>query len=128
MWMIEFLSLVTHILVPAVQDAGAAGSRDHPAAASSERLASTAAAKAEAYGGRPISFRLALSPVSVGVGRHNHCPARDDHPVALDRLPIVLALEVALSRRSAKGSNGDPASDPRDESGQPTLGRTAHPW
>src|SRR3982074_2933028 len=37
-------------------------------------------------------------------------------------------LEVALSRRSAKGSNGDPASDPRDESGHPTLGRTAHPW
>jgi hypothetical protein len=55
------------------------------------------------------------------------CQAGDDHPVASDRLPPVLALEVALSWRSAKGSSGDPPPDPRDESGQPALGRTAHP-
>src|SRR5713226_2514391 len=29
---------------------------------------------------------------------------------------------------SAKGSNGDPASDPGDEPGKPALGRTTHPW
>ena len=56
------------------------------------------------------------------------CPAGDDHPVASDGLPAVLALEVALSRRSAKDSGGDPAPDPGDEPGQPAVGRAAHPW
>src|SRR5512139_152789 len=42
-------------------------------------------------------------------------------------LSPVLALEVALSWRSAKSANGDPAPDPGDEPGQPALGRTAHP-
>ena len=40
------------------------------------------------------------------------CPARDDHPMASGGLPAVLALEVALSWRSAKGSGGDPPPDP----------------
>src|ERR1700682_3726832 len=37
----------------------------------------------------------------VGVGRYHHCPARNGHPMASDRLPTLLALEVALSWRSA---------------------------
>ena len=52
-----------------------------------------------------VADRLAPSPISVGVERHYHCPAGDDHPVASDRFPTVLALEVALSWRSSKGSN-----------------------
>jgi hypothetical protein len=54
---------------------------------------------------RPTAFGLALSPVCVGLERHHYCPARDDHPVASDRFPVVLALEVALSWRSSRGSN-----------------------
>jgi hypothetical protein len=42
---------------------------------------------------------------SVGVERHHHCQARDGHPVASDRFPAVLALEVARSWWSSKGSN-----------------------
>src|SRR6266404_3661845 len=88
-----------------VQDAGAAGSRDRPAAASVERAASTLPVEAETHGRRPIDLRLALSLVSVFVERHHHCPARDDHPMASGGIPPVLALEVALSWRSSKGSN-----------------------
>src|SRR5216684_3428354 len=108
-----------------VQDAGATGSRDRHAAASADCAAPARSLEAEVGGSRPTAFRLALSPVSIGVERRNHCPARDDHPVASDRLPPVLALEVTLSWRSAKGSNRDPSLDPRDEPGQPALGRAA---
>ena len=39
----------------------------------------------------------------------------------------VLALEVALSRRSAEDTRGDPAPDPGDEPGQPAVGCATHP-
>ena len=74
-----------------------------------------------------LLLRMALSTISVGVERRNYCPARDDHPVASGRLSPVLALGVTLARRSAQGPTRDPASNPRDESGQPTLGRAADP-
>src|SRR3979490_955784 len=84
-----------------IEDTGAAGSRDRPAATSGERAASTLSVEAKAFCGRPIAVRLALSFVPVGVERHHHCPARDDHSLASDRLSPVLALEVALSWRSS---------------------------
>ncbi len=101
--------------------------RPHLKATSGERAASTLSVEAETFCGRPIAFRLAPSLVAVGVERHHHRPARDDHSLASDRLPPVLALEVARSWRSSKGSNGDPAPDPKDEPGQPAMGRAAHP-
>src|SRR5260370_21715881 len=101
---------------------GTAGSGDGDAAASVERAAPARSLEAEADRGRPTALRLAPSPVSVGVERHHHCPARDDHPVASNSFPAVLALAVARAWWSAKGSNGDPSLDPRDEPGQPALG------
>ena len=56
------------------------------------------------------------------------CPTGDRHPVASDGLPTVLALEVALSGRSAEDTRGDPPPDPGDEPGQSAVGRAAHPW
>jgi hypothetical protein len=50
------------------------------------------------------------------------------YSMASGGLPAALALEVALSRRSAKDPRGEPAPDPGDEPGQPALGRTPHPW
>jgi hypothetical protein len=41
---------------------------------------------AEVGDSRPPALRVALSPVSAGVERHHHYPARDDRPVASNRL------------------------------------------
>ena len=76
---------------------------------------------------RSTTFRLALPPVSVGVERCHDYPAGDDRPVASDGVSTVLALEVALSRRSAEDTRGDPAPDPGDEPGQPAVGCATHP-
>src|SRR6266404_1060659 len=110
-----------------VQNAGAAGSRDCPAAAPVECAASARTLKAEADGGRPIALRLALSPVSVSVERSDDCSTGDRHPVASNGLPTVLALEVSQSGRSAEDTPGDPPIDPGHELGQPALGCTAYP-
>src|SRR6267154_2838186 len=48
--------------------------------------------------------------------------------MASDGLPTVLALEVALSGRSAEDTRGDPAPDPGDEPGQSAVGCAPHPW
>src|SRR6195256_2707194 len=101
----------------AVQDAGAAGSRDRAAAASIECAASARTLEAEANGGGPTALRLALSAVSVGVERCHDCPTRQRHPVASNGVPTVLALEVAQSGRSAEDTRGDPPPDPGDEPG-----------
>src|SRR5512139_691791 len=110
----------------ALQDAGTTGSRDRSAAASIEYASSARAHEAAADGGRPIALCLALSSVSVGVERRDDCPTGDCHSMASDRVPAVLALEVALSGWSAKSSGGDPPADPRDEPGQSVVGCTAH--
>src|SRR6267154_4054232 len=99
----------------AVQDAGAAGSRDRAAAASIECAASARTLEAEADGGGPTALRLALSAVSVGVERRDDCPTGDGYPVASDGVPTVLALEVSHSGRSAEDTRGDPPPDPGDE-------------
>src|SRR5229473_431653 len=112
----------------AVQDEGAAGSRDHHAAASAERAASARTLEAEADGGGPTSLCLALSPVSVGVERCHDYPTGDHHSMASDGLPTVLAMEVALSGRPAEDTRGDPAPDPGDELGQSAVGCAPHPW
>ena len=75
-----------------------------------------------------LLFCLALSPVAVTDERSDDCPAGDRHPMASDGVPTVLALEVALSRRSAKDPRRDPAPDSGDELGQPAVGRAAHSW
>src|SRR6267378_5127709 len=68
----------------AVQDAGAAGSRDRAAATSIECAASARALEAEADGGGPTAPRLALSPVSLRVERCDDSSTGDRHPVASD--------------------------------------------
>src|ERR1700704_4810761 len=111
-----------------VQDAGAAGSRDRAAAASVECAASSApAAEAEVDGGGQTALRLALSLLCVGVERRDDYPAGDRHPVASDGLSTVLALEVALLRRSGGDTRRNPAPDSGDEPGQPAMGPPTHP-
>src|SRR4029450_6391514 len=112
--MIAFLSLASPRPGLAVQDEGAAGSRGHLAAASAERAAPACSLEPEIGGRRPIDLGLALSPVSVGVERRHDCPTGNRYSMASEGLPTVLALEVALSRRSAK----DPRRDPAPESGR----------
>jgi hypothetical protein len=75
-----------------------------------------------------LVFCLALSPFPVGVEHRHDCPTGNRYSMASDRLPTVLALEVALSRRSAKDTRRDSAPDPGDEPGHPALGRAPHPW
>src|SRR5260370_553470 len=104
----------------AVQDAGAAASRDHRAAASSERLAPTAACKAEAHGDGPTDFRLPLLAVSLSaapghiriVRRGSGCDraipdgcgaqtAREDRPVLGG--PVPDEVSRCLVRRECLG-------------------------
>jgi hypothetical protein len=68
-------------------------------------------------------YRLFPSVLSAVTIIHRHY-----HPVASRRLLPLLAMEVALSRRSAKGSNGDSAADPGHELGQSAVGGATHPW
>ena len=51
----------------------------------------------------------------------------DHHPMASDRFPAVLALEVARAWWADKDSSGDPMPDSGDEPGQSALGRSSHP-
>ena len=46
--------------------------------------------------------------------------------MASDGVSTVLALEVALSWRSAEDTRGDPAPDPGDEPGQSAVGCATH--
>jgi hypothetical protein len=125
--MIGFLILLLHVMVSPFKTQAQLKAeivllRHQLSAASARTL------EAEADGGGPIALRLALSAVSVGVERRDDYPTGDRHPVASDGVPTVLALEVALSGRSAEDTWGDPAPDPRNEPGQPALGCAAHPW
>src|SRR3954471_1712895 len=53
--------------------------------------------------------------------------SRDACSLASSRLSLLLALEVALSRRAATAGVGSPRADPADEHREPVMGRTAHP-
>src|SRR5260370_965936 len=90
-----------------IQDAGAAVTLDHHAPPLVERAASADPLEPAVGSSRPTALRLALSPVPVGVERHRRCSAGDDHSVASDGVPVVLALEVALLGWAAKSSGGD---------------------
>src|SRR5258708_28449489 len=82
----------------AIQDAGAARSRDRAAATSIECATSASALEAEADGGGPTAPRLALSAVSRGVERRDDCPTGDRYPGASDGVPTLLALGVEPPR------------------------------
>ncbi len=88
--MIAFLSLFLHVLVSPLKTR-----------ASAERAAPARSLQAETDGRRSIDLRLALSAVSIRVERPLSDRAGDRASVASDGFPIVLALEVALSWRSA---------------------------
>ena len=57
-----------------------------------------------------------------GVERCHDYQAGDDRPVASDRLPPVLAQEVAYSGRSAEDTRGDPPPELGDEPGGTDCG------
>jgi hypothetical protein len=103
--MIAFLILFLHVLVSPFKARAQLETEIRRTAASAERPAPARSVEAEIVHRRPTAFGLAPSLVSVGVERHHDCPARDDHSLASDRFPVVLALEVALSWRSSKSSN-----------------------
>jgi len=84
--------------------------------------------EAEVCSKRPTALRLALSAVSVGVERGQNYPTGHRRPVASVGFSTVLALEVALSGRSADDTPGNPQPDPRDEPGQSAVGCAPHPW
>jgi len=83
--------------------------------------------KSKTYDGRSTALRLAPSLFSVGVERHYHCPARDDHPVASDRLRCYWPLEVALSWRRPKVSAEIRRLIRGDEAWPTGCGCAAHP-
>jgi hypothetical protein len=112
----------------AIQVAGATRGGDRRTATTVDGAASTGAVEAEAHSGRPTALRLAVSAVSVDIECYHDHPARDCRALAPVGLSAVLALEITLPWRSAKGSSRDPAADPGDEPGQPAVGRPAHPW
>jgi hypothetical protein len=104
--MMAFLSLVLHVVVSPFKTKSRLEAEIIMLRHQLNVLRRRVPLRAEVGGSRPTALCLALSLVSVGVERHRHCPARDDHPVASDGVPPVLALEVALSWRSAKSSVG----------------------
>ncbi len=54
--------------------------------------------------------------------------AGDCYPLASCRFSFVLAMEVEMSRRQTKGPPRNSPTDPRNELGQSTLGRSQDPW
>src|ERR1700680_2079232 len=70
-----------------------------------------------------------LSAVSLvsfyRAGSHNH-PARDTRALALDRLSLLLALEVAPIGRATADRHEAARVDPADEHGESALGRATH--
>jgi hypothetical protein len=50
------------------------------------------------------------------------------HPLASGRVSLVLALEVALSRRQTESAARHSSIDPEYEPRQPALGRSPDPW
>src|SRR5260370_41487244 len=103
--MIAFLSLVVHVLVSPFKARAQLAAEIVVLRHQLNVLRRRVPSKPKIGHCRPTAFGLAPSPVSVGVERHHHCPARDDQPVASDQFPVVLALEVARAWRSSKGSN-----------------------
>jgi hypothetical protein len=95
--MIAFLSLFL-----TVQDEGATRGRGFGSPTSAERPASAGFLEAETDGRRSIDLRLALSSGPIRVERGLSDRAADRHSLASNGLPTVLALEVALSWRSAR--------------------------
>ncbi len=79
----------------AVQDEGAAGSRDHLAAASVNVLRRRNSSTPRLAVADRLVFVWLLSPVSVGVERRHDCSTGNRYSMASDGLSTVLALEVA---------------------------------
>ena len=58
-------------------------------------------------------------------GSHHH-PARDAGALAQGRFSLLLALEVAISRRPTADRHRVALIDPTDEHGESAVGRAAH--
>lgn len=62
------------------------------------------------------------------VGHEGDGAKGDGYRLASSRVSLVLAMEVALSRRQTKSAARNPPVDPRHEPCQPTLGCSPDPW
>src|ERR1700694_1132274 len=108
--------------------ASVAASRDLDASSSTQRAATKIAAATNFHQHRPSGICRVVSAVTWRAGRFEDRQAGDRDPLASCRLPSVLALEIKTARRPAEDPAGDPSSYSRDESRQPTMGRTTDPW
>src|SRR6266481_5203429 len=72
-------------------------------------------------------FFIQVSLVSINpAGSHNH-PARNPPALAQSRLSLLLAFEVAPTRRATADRHGAARIDPTDERRKSALGRATHP-
>src|SRR4030095_10924477 len=95
--MIAFLILVLHVVVAPLKTKARLEAEIIMLRHQLNVLRRRVPSKPEVGSNRSTALRLALSPVPIGVERHRRCSAGDDHPVASDGAPVVLALEVARS-------------------------------
>src|SRR5690242_1727890 len=75
---------------------------------------------------RKVPGRVRVTMVSVGAEGHHGHPSRDACPLASGRLSLLLALEIALTRRAAADQRGATCADPANEHREPAVGRAAH--
>ena len=94
--------------------------------ASIDRFAAEGEGPGLAHQQRPLVVYPAVSMVSVDPADDH--PSRDARALASGRFSLLLALEVALTGRSAADRDGSPPVDPADEHREPALGSASHPW
>src|ERR1700730_17357019 len=110
------------------QAATAVGSRD-PGSTASTQCPSAACATPTAFAvGRSRSVRLALSVLPSHSCCHNYPQARDSCALASNGFCRVLAMEVPSARRPAADRQRGARPDPKNEFGEPALGRSQDPW
>src|SRR6202040_2333321 len=74
----------------------------------------------------PPNSRRAAPPICPDLIFDRHTGGSD--PLALCRLPSVLALEIKTVQWPSKDPVGNPSAHSRDQSRQPIMGRTTDPW
>src|ERR1700738_3062103 len=104
--------------------ASVAASRDLDASSSTQRSATHIAAATNFHQHRPSGICRVVSAGTWRAGRLEDRQAGDRDPLALCRLPSVLALEIKTAQWPSKDPAGDPSAYSRDESRQPIMGRT----
>src|SRR4029077_3855449 len=76
---------------------------------------------------RQGALGMALPNLAEGPQHHGAGQTCNRRPVASQRLPSLLAPAIT-PLGAAEDEPRDPRSNPQDEPGKPSLGRTPHPW